>query len=286
MTDTVNTEAEPTAGDAPKPENYYDNERIATLFGAEGEEMATALAAQRNEFQLDTKVREFVDHVHNGVPMMVRPLQVDLMRFLEDPHSIYCLLFTVPPRYDTWLERQKKSGLDTTSNFLNMMDESGGKPPLQPLAEAKALAVSTSLLALGSLQNRAIYRSNKPRTAEIELADAFPTSKLLVLGFESGWYLFELHETDQSAFGPPSPPMDGYGPYPTQGKALEVAYTHLATKQDIPGKPAVVPELELAYATACEWWGIDDENRVSAALGVMPVKRRRSDAPKPEIWVA
>lgn len=133
-----------------KPIPVIDDSMLVELFTKTGEQMQVddvELAAQesalskqiaqvrekRAKHSLSLRSLAYVDDIHNGVALTVRPMVLDLIKFLSDPHSAFSR-YIVPKRY----EDEVKKGQEVS---LQSRIDGKDKPTVQPLEQARVIAI-------------------------------------------------------------------------------------------------------------------------------------------------
>lgn len=194
------------------------------------------IQAARKKHHIPLSALRFVDDVHQGVALMVRPLSIDLVRLLSDPDSAFNR-YLLPRRHG-----EEVAGYRET-----------GQPELRPLEEAQAIAISPATVAMSVWLSPTLPMH--PRKAQIKFTKNW--GKALMLGFASGWYVRPLAETGHTRIGGQRPPERVWRYYKTRDGAMRAAYDY-AVSRKLTRRTTVPPELTEAYQ---RWKAHDAEMR-------------------------
>lgn len=233
-----------------------DDAILETLFTSTGEQLKAddfALAeqeqelaqklnrirAQRAEHQISLRALNYVDDVHNGVALTVRPMVLDLKKFLTDPHSSFSA-YIVPKRYEEAVAADKNGGGMAARMLRNIEGED--KPQVKPLSEARVIAIFPSTVAMS------VWVKNSMPMKRPDAKIVYPENpgKAIILGFESGWYLFPLSETGQAIIGNAYAPSRQFRYYKTRDGVMKAAYEY-ATSCKLSARKTIPSELENVY---------------------------------------
>jgi|GEM_PF-2195225 len=216
-----------------------------TALAAEEAELSRQLAAvqrERSKTQLSLRALGYVDAVHNNIALTVRPMALNLVRFLANPHSAFST-HSVPERYEDTLVESK----DFASKILKRMAKAKNEPSVKPLDEANVIAVYPSTAAM-SVWVGGSMPLHKP-TVNVKISN--PACKAIVLGFDSGWYVCPLMETSYIICGKANAPQGDFRRYKTRDGAIKAAYNY-ATTAKLTARKTIPPELEDVYKKSLE----------------------------------
>lgn len=279
-----------------KPENPVVDDTLLGRFFASRDDLCSAdalleeeeaeLLARLKVLQAERKLRSFsvrlldyVDVLHNGIAMTVRPMVVDLVTLLNNPNGV------VPP--EMMPPRQVEPDTDGLRDFAGILERSNArvadpKPEMKPAEDAQVLVVCRSLALI---QETWLKRGGILFPGDPTIQERTSLYKALVLGFESGWYVCGLLPNRYEA---------AYQRFDNREEALTAAYGYaidggLSNANAVPPELVEVREQMADHERRLQAWRKSKQAEARANGGMVMLEigaSAKNPAPSLHIWHA